>query len=177
MVKAESRRSTGTNVIRGDHASRPKTGPREIPAAELLSFLKEVRGVQTWTEKDLAKILRIGLPQAKEAIAVLQLQGYSRPGIPESGESQIKVRSYPELSRPDSLRRASKMPSPAFVIVLKRQTRIRLRLTGSQRQSRLGIFFVMHLVSRPPTQESVWCRSRIRDQSRQRRSTLPNSTS
>ena len=79
MAKAESRRSTETNVIRGDHASSPKTGPREIPAAELLTFLKEVRGVQTWTEKDLAKILRIGLPQAKEAIAVLQLQGYIQP--------------------------------------------------------------------------------------------------
>jgi hypothetical protein len=79
MAKTESRRSTGTNVIRGDHASRPETGRPEIPAAELLSFLKEVRGVQTWTEKDLAKILRIGLSQAKEAIAVLQLQGYIQP--------------------------------------------------------------------------------------------------
>ena len=79
MAKAESRRSAGTNVIRGDHASRPKTGPREIPAAELLSFLKEVRGVQTWTEKDLAKILRMATPQAEEAIAVLQLQGYIQP--------------------------------------------------------------------------------------------------
>ena len=79
MAKAESRSSTGTNVIRADHASGPKTGPREIPAAELLSFLKEVRGVQTWTEKDLAKILRIALPHAKEAIAVLQLQGYIQP--------------------------------------------------------------------------------------------------
>jgi hypothetical protein len=47
-----------------------------LPVAELLSFLKEVRGVQTWTEHDLASSLRIGLPQAKEAIAVLQLQGY-----------------------------------------------------------------------------------------------------
>jgi hypothetical protein len=83
----------GTNVIRGDHASRPETGRREIPAAELLSFLKEVRGVQAWTEKELAKILRIGLPQAKEAIAVLQLQGYIEPAgntakwrITEQGE-------------------------------------------------------------------------------------------
>src|ERR1700758_2022627 len=79
MAKTESRKSIGTNVIRGDHSSRPETGRREIPAAELLSFLKEVRGVQAWTEKDLAKILRIGLPQAKEAIAVLQLQSYIQP--------------------------------------------------------------------------------------------------
>jgi hypothetical protein len=93
MAKAESRRSTGTSVIRGDHASKPKTGPGEIPAAELLSFLKEVPGVQTWTEKDLANTLRIGLPQAKEAVAVLQLQGYIEPAgntakwrITEQGE-------------------------------------------------------------------------------------------
>ncbi|MBV8828741.1 MAG: hypothetical protein JO108_05885 [Acidobacteriaceae bacterium] len=79
MANEESRKSTGTNALRGDHASSPKTGPREIPAAALLSFLKELRGVQTWTEKDLTKILRIGLTQAKEAIAVLQLQGYIHP--------------------------------------------------------------------------------------------------
>ncbi len=47
-----------------------------VPAAELLSFLKQTRGVQSWTDKDLAKALKIGLPEAKEAIAALQLQGY-----------------------------------------------------------------------------------------------------
>jgi hypothetical protein len=41
--------------------------------------LREVRGVQTWTEKDIANTLRIGLPQAREAVAVLQLQGYIEP--------------------------------------------------------------------------------------------------
>ena len=49
------------------------------PAAELLSFLKEIRAAQTWTEKDLAKALSISVPQAKEAIAVLALQGYIEP--------------------------------------------------------------------------------------------------
>jgi hypothetical protein len=51
----------------------------DLPAAELLSFLREVRGVQTWTDKELANTLRVSLPQAKEAIAVLQLQGYIQP--------------------------------------------------------------------------------------------------
>jgi hypothetical protein len=66
---------------------------RAIPAAELLSFLKEIRGVQTWTEKDIANTLRIGLPQAREAVSVLQLQGYIGPAggtgkwrITEQGE-------------------------------------------------------------------------------------------
>ncbi len=52
---------------------------KDTPAAELLSFLKEFRGIETWTEKDLANTLRIGLPQAKDALAVLQLQGYIQP--------------------------------------------------------------------------------------------------
>ncbi len=47
-----------------------------MPAAELLSFLKQARTVQTWTDKDLAKALKIGVPEAKEAIAALELQGY-----------------------------------------------------------------------------------------------------
>jgi hypothetical protein len=50
-----------------------------IPAAELLSFLKQTRGVQTWTEEHFAKVLKIDLSEAKEALAVLQLQGYIEP--------------------------------------------------------------------------------------------------
>ena len=51
----------------------------QVPAAELLSFLKQTRGAQTWTQKDLAKALKTGLPEAKEATLVLQLQGYVEP--------------------------------------------------------------------------------------------------
>ena len=62
-----------------DRDTRKSHSSPSIPAAELLSFLKQTRGVQTWTEKDLAKALKIGLPEAKEALAVLQLQGYIEP--------------------------------------------------------------------------------------------------
>ncbi len=57
---------------------RSKSSPG-TPAAELLSFLKEIRGVSTWSEKDLAKALKIGLAEAKQAVEVLQLQGYIEP--------------------------------------------------------------------------------------------------
>ena len=60
----------------------------QLPAAELLSFLKQTRAVQTWTEKDLAKALKIGLPEAKQAIRVLQLQGYVEP-IGETGKWRV----------------------------------------------------------------------------------------
>ena len=53
--------------------------PPQLPAMELLSFLKQTRTTQTWTEKDLTKALKIGLPEAKQAMVVLQLQGYIAP--------------------------------------------------------------------------------------------------
>jgi predicted ArsR family transcriptional regulator len=50
-----------------------------LPAAELFSFLKEIRSIQTWTEKELSKALNIPVAQAKEAMAVLEMQGYIEP--------------------------------------------------------------------------------------------------
>jgi hypothetical protein len=79
MAEAQSRKSTTANVIDSDRAGNPKSARQEIPAAELLSYLKEAGGTWTWTEKDLANALRISSSQAKEAVAVLQLQGYIEP--------------------------------------------------------------------------------------------------
>jgi len=41
-----------------------------------MSFLKETRGVLTWTIKDLQKSLLIAAAQARAVIAALELQGY-----------------------------------------------------------------------------------------------------
>jgi hypothetical protein len=76
MAKAQSRKSRATNDAHGDHA---KSERKEIPAAELLTFLKKAAGPPAWTEKDLANTLKISLSQAKEAAAILQLQGYIEP--------------------------------------------------------------------------------------------------
>jgi hypothetical protein len=78
MPKERSQTSSSGDAIPKAHAGGPKPSP-QIPAAELLSFLKEIRGLTTWTEKELAKALKIGLAEAKEAVAVLQLQGYIEP--------------------------------------------------------------------------------------------------
>jgi predicted ArsR family transcriptional regulator len=48
-----------------------------LPAAELLSFLKQTHG--PWTERDLSKALNISSAEAKQAIAAIQLQGYAEP--------------------------------------------------------------------------------------------------
>jgi hypothetical protein len=41
-------------------------GTSNVPAAELLSFLKQTRAIQTWIENDLAKALKISLSDATE---------------------------------------------------------------------------------------------------------------
>jgi hypothetical protein len=51
----------------------------QIPPAELFSFLKETKGVVSWTVRDMVKSLRINMEDAKQVIDVLQLQAYVRP--------------------------------------------------------------------------------------------------
>jgi hypothetical protein len=48
-----------------------------LPAAELLSFLKQTHGA--WTERDVSKTLNISSAEAKQAIAAMELQGYAEP--------------------------------------------------------------------------------------------------
>jgi hypothetical protein len=50
-----------------------------IPAEEALSFLRETRGVTTWTARDMADSLKIGVADAKRVIPILELQGYVKP--------------------------------------------------------------------------------------------------
>lgn len=75
MTKKRSQTPAPGDAIPNADAGNLKSSPR-MPAAELLSFVKQIRGLTTWTEKDLAKALKIAVAEAKEAVAVLQLQGY-----------------------------------------------------------------------------------------------------
>lgn len=56
-----------------------KTELPSIPAEEALSFLREMRGVTTWTARDMAGSLKIGVADAKHVIPILELQGYVKP--------------------------------------------------------------------------------------------------
>jgi hypothetical protein len=72
---------------------KPRTERRSLaqsslPAAALLSFLKETRGIPNWTVRDLAKCLKIGTVEVKQALAILQMQGYVKPE-PESKDEWI----------------------------------------------------------------------------------------
>jgi hypothetical protein len=46
-----------------------------LPAAKLLSFLKQTRAAVPWTERDLAKTLNIGVNEARQALAIMQFEG------------------------------------------------------------------------------------------------------
>jgi len=64
-----------------DRSSRPahESAAQAVPAAEALSFLKEIKGAVTWTDRDLAKSLNISMTEVKQVLAVMQLQGYVEP--------------------------------------------------------------------------------------------------
>jgi DNA-binding transcriptional regulator YhcF (GntR family) len=71
-------------------ARNPKSAPERlsraqpannaaIPAAALFSFLKETRGTTSWMARDLARALKISPAAAKQALAILEMQGYVKP--------------------------------------------------------------------------------------------------
>jgi hypothetical protein len=58
--------------------------PKGIPSpsvaiAAALSFLKDTRGITTWTAGLMTEILRVSPKEAKQALAILELQGYVKP--------------------------------------------------------------------------------------------------
>jgi hypothetical protein len=54
--------------------------PRElmpsVPAAAVMSFLKDTRGLLTWTTRDLAETLGIPASEAAKVITIMEMQGY-----------------------------------------------------------------------------------------------------
>jgi hypothetical protein len=64
--------------------ARPDGGALRIPSipvTEVLSFIKETRGAVTWTAQEMIDALKISRKDAEQVIAILQLQGYVKPGI------------------------------------------------------------------------------------------------
>jgi len=73
-----------TDAVNSAAAKREPSGGRgsgapEITAAEALSFLKETKGVVSWTSRDLAETLHLAVKEADQVLAVLELQGYVKP--------------------------------------------------------------------------------------------------
>jgi len=73
-------------LARQSRPSKDKTSKRfsgevqpPVSAAAAFSFLKETKGLLTWTPSDLAKSLKISLAEAKQVLAALEMQGYIKP--------------------------------------------------------------------------------------------------
>ena len=47
-----------------------------VPAAAVMSFLKDTRGLLTWTTRDLAETLGIPASEAAKVITIMEMQGY-----------------------------------------------------------------------------------------------------
>lgn len=50
-----------------------------VPAAAVMSFLKDTRGSVTWTTRDLAETLGIAAAEAARVLAIMEIQGYVKP--------------------------------------------------------------------------------------------------
>jgi hypothetical protein len=61
-------------------ATGKSKSPREVmpsvPAAAVMSFLKDTRGLLTWTTRDLAETLNIPVSEAVKVITIMEMQGY-----------------------------------------------------------------------------------------------------
>lgn len=62
-----------------------KANKTSLPAAALLSFLKETRGATTWSLRNLTQTLKLGAAAGKRAIAILEMQGYIKPSGSKGG--------------------------------------------------------------------------------------------
>jgi DNA-binding MarR family transcriptional regulator len=70
------RKQTRKTQLAASKAAAEGHAIRSMPAAEALSFLRDTRGVTTWTARDMAESLKISSADAKHVIAILELQGY-----------------------------------------------------------------------------------------------------
>jgi hypothetical protein len=50
-----------------------------VPAAAVMSFLKDTRGSVTWSPRDLAETLGIASAEATRVLTIVEMQGYVKP--------------------------------------------------------------------------------------------------
>ena len=50
-----------------------------VPAAAVMSFLKDTRGMINWTARDLSSSLGIALAEATKVLTIMEMQGYVKP--------------------------------------------------------------------------------------------------
>lgn len=58
------------------HAHAQVASPAQLSRPSVFSFLKDTRGIVSWTTRDLADTLKVSLAQANDALPILEMQGY-----------------------------------------------------------------------------------------------------
>src|SRR5471030_2873570 len=84
--------------------NKTKTGTAimpSVPAAAVMSFLKDTRGSLTWTTRELAETLGIAAAEAAKVLAIMEMQGYVKPT--QSGKDWLTTSAGETVS-------ASKLP-------------------------------------------------------------------
>jgi hypothetical protein len=74
---------------------------RNLAAAEIMSFLKQTRAAVPWTERDLAKTLNIGMNEARQALVVMQFEGYVASVGGPGAERSIRISGSYRVRRKD----------------------------------------------------------------------------
>ena len=150
MAKKRAQKSANTNANASGTIPESPSSLLSLPAAELFSFLKEIRAAQTWTEKDLSNTLNINAAQATDALAVLELQGYIEPvggsgkwRVTEEGElvSGAKSPRFTRESMDEALAASESASRPSM--------KIEMPLTPLPQLSLWGISFATNRVYRP----------------------------
>jgi len=91
-----------------------------LPATALFSFLKETRGMTSWTSRDFAKTLNLGAADAKEALAILEMQGYVKPTGPKEWMTTQAGESVSDSKSPRYSRETIEQSLASFADHLKR---------------------------------------------------------
>ena len=91
-------------------ATAPNAFP-SIPVEAVLSFLKQTRGLDSWSAGDIAKTLKLPAKDAKQVLAVLEMQGYVKSRDSDwkttSSGHAVSGSTMPRLQR-ESVERAIK---------------------------------------------------------------------
>jgi hypothetical protein len=86
-------------MVKRRHKASPPLGLGQLPSvsiAAIFSFLKDTRGVLTWTLRDLQECLNVEPKDAMRIVAILEMQGYVRRRVKRETVEQglIRRRNY-----------------------------------------------------------------------------------
>lgn len=102
--RAKASTENASSEVRAKSAAHAAVQEISLPPAALFSFLKDTRGATVWSLNDFSKTLGLTSAAARQALAILEMQGYiSHSGADEwmttpAGET-VSGSKFPRFSR------------------------------------------------------------------------------